>query len=139
MVRPLFIGFLYVFVLSCSNRQSDTRVNAKHKEQFYRFYDFNVNMEVYSPNGMLKSKYLILNSGIRYDDERIRQEMEARHSNNDILYYVSYQHPPEQYSNNTGRPIDTVTIPLEKPQLDSIYSLAVAAFDLELKTNLSNR
>jgi hypothetical protein len=126
-LKVLNITLTFLFLCSCSDKQNSNQINNK---RFYKFYDFNLNVDIINGLSGLESRMLIVNAGDEFDDELSDTVYFVKNSVPDVLYFITYKssiynQKQDKYKKTLG---DTAIIHLTKSQLDTIYSLASKVF-----------
>jgi hypothetical protein len=136
MNRIISILFQVLLLSSCSQ----DRVGIVEEAQ-YRFYDFDVLVEVTDPWLGPEEKFIIENTGNGFYDD-VKGEWTESALSAEVLHYVSYKYsrgpnhnPPE--SRDVLVKIDTVSAELSKAQLDTVYTLAMEIFKSHNRENVS--
>lgn len=132
MLKVLNITFILLFLSSCSDNQSSNQPNNK---TFYKFYDFNLNVDIINGLTGLESRMLIVNDGDEFDDELSDTVYFVKNPVPDVLYFITYKsliynQRQDKYKKTLA---DTVIVHLTKSQLDTIYSLASKVFRSEIE------
>lgn len=129
MLKGLTTTLTFLFLISCSERQNTEQPKDK---KLFKFYDFNLNVDIVDPFTGLESRMLILNGGDEFYDEFSDTLYFVQNPKPDALYFIRYN-PTENYRQNKHQKTvgDTTLVLLTKPQIDTVYSLASKVFHLD--------
>jgi hypothetical protein len=129
MLKGLIASFILLYLYSCSDRQNTNRPN---NITGFKYYDFNLNVDIIDPFTGLESRMLILNAGDEFYDELSDTLYFVQHPKPDALYFIKYN-PNENLRQNKDRKTvgDTTLVLLTKSQIDTIYNLASKIFHLD--------
>ena len=135
MLKGLIAILTLLFLYSCSGKQDSSQPN---KMPDFRYYDFNLNVDVIDPFTGLENRMLILNVGDEFYDELSDNFYFLQNPTPDALYFIQYNSNENlQQNNNPGETVgDTTIVLLTKLQIDTIYILASKVFRVDT-TNLS--
>lgn len=139
MLRVTFTGLLSILIISCSNQQTKIVGKKQNQQKLYKFYDFNLSIDIINPIIGIESKYFYINSGATFfdDNNHIREAKEFKPY---TLYYVEVfesLNRKKQIAETTPH-FDTLMFEITKPQIDTIYSLTAELFKLNNIENVSN-
>ena len=122
---------LIFFVLCLPLLSCRQQIRPKTEQQpFYKFYDFNLKIDVINPFAGVDSEFLYVNAG-DYFDEVERKVIDAKYFKSNSLYLI----PIFENLNKVGNK-DTFQIKITNGQIDTLYSLVTALFDVN-KTNIT--
>lgn len=125
MYRLILFGFLIV-LLSCKQQPRPKT----EQRPVSKFYDFNLKVDIINPFAGVDSEFLYANAG-DYFDEVERQVIEAKNFKPNTLYLI----PIFENINKVAKK-DTFQIKLTNKQIDTLYSLVTALFDVS-KRNIA--
>jgi len=142
----IFYFFLICFLLtSCKGKKENdsiTELLNQNMEQktnngkLYRFYDFNICVDVISHQGQCV-RYLICNISGQYSEHRSEIQYSLKEN---TLYRIDYKFDWDKINHEYQiylHPIDTVEVRLTNKQMDKIYTLTHSVFKLGSSKNES--
>jgi len=134
MQKVLFVTLTFLFLFSCSNKQNPNKPDDKRT---FRYYDFNLNIDIINPFTGLESRILILNSGDEFYDELSDTMYFVQDPKPGVIYFIDYL-PNENVRHNKQYKTlgDTALVQLTKPQLDTIFNMVSMVLQLDT-TNIS--
>src|SRR5437867_813969 len=133
MLRLTIAGLILFILPSCTEQNPFLDNDKKVTEKRFRFYDFNVTVDILNPYLGHENRFLILNNGMDLYDEQ-GKHITIKDFKPQTLYYISYKRALSNRNRIEG--IDTTVIELKKEQLDTIYYLTVKLFNIDT-ANLS--
>ena len=135
MLKVLFVTLSFLFLYSCSNKQNPNKPDDKTP---FRYYDFNLNIDIINPFIGLESRMLILNAGDEFYDELSDSLYFVQNPKSDIIYFIDYV-PNENVRHKKQYKTlgDTAIVQLTKPQLDTIFNMISKVFQFDT-INISN-
>lgn len=103
----------------------------------YRYYDFDVLVEVINPwvEGP-EEKYIIENTQNSFFDEGNKIWIESKLIPK-VLYYISYKYNRNPNHSSIPVQIDTIKAELTNTQLDTVYSLTTELFRVDKREDVS--
>lgn len=134
MLKGLIATLTLLFLLSCSQRQN---TNQRSDKTLFRYYDFNLNVDIVDPFTGLESRMLILNAGDEFYDELSDTLYFVQNPKPEALYFIKYNPNENLRQNKHLKTVgDTTLVQLTKAQLDTVYSLASKVFCID-RSNIS--
>jgi hypothetical protein len=129
MLKGLIATLISLFLYSCSAKQNTNQHSDKPP---FRYYDFNLNVDIVDPFTGLESRMLILNGGDEFYDEFSDTLYFVQNRKPDALYFIKYD-PNENLRQNKHRKTvgDTTLVELTKSQIDTVCSLASKVFYID--------
>lgn len=122
------IAITWLSLYSCSERGS----RKPHSNQTtFRYYDFNLHVDLIDPFTGLENRMLIL-SGDEFYDEVTDSLYIVHNPKSESLYFIKYNANQSARENTQLKTRgDTTLVPLTKLQLDTVYTLASKFFCLD--------
>src|SRR5687768_13835442 len=127
-MRRLFVLVFFLFLLSCKQQP---HVKPEQRPS-YKFYDFNLKIDIINPFAGVDTEFLYANTGDYYDEVEQKVFNEGHFKPNTI-----YLIPIFENLNKVGKK-DTFQIKITNPQIDTLYSLVTDLFDVTKKNIASD-
>jgi hypothetical protein len=126
MLKELIATLTLLLLCSCSGKQDTNQPNDK---ELFKYYDFNLNVDIVDPFTGLENRMLILNGGDEFYDALSDTVYFVQKPKPDALYFIRYN-PNENLRQYKHRKTvgDTTLVQLTKSQIDTVYSLASKVF-----------
>ena len=125
MYRLILLG-ICLLLFGCRHQSKP-----KEKQwQTYKFYDFNLKIDIVNPFAGVDTEYLYVNGGDFFDEVE-HKVTEAKYFKPNTIYMI----PIFENLNKVGKK-DTLEINISSEQIDTLYSLVTALFDLN-KRNIA--
>jgi hypothetical protein len=128
MLKGLIATLTILFLYSCSERQNADPTNDNKP---FRYYDFNLNVDIVDPFTGLESRMLILNAGDEFYDELSDTLFFVQQPKPDALYFIKYNQNATQQNKHQKTVTDTTLVWLIKSQIDTVYNLTSKIFYLD--------
>jgi hypothetical protein len=128
MLKGLIATLTLLFLHSCSEQQNS---NQRKNKTLFKYYDFNLNVDMVDPFKGLENRMLILNAGDEFYDKLSDTMYFVQNPKPGALYFIQYKNN-ENLQNKQRKIVgDTTLIQLTKSQLDTVFSLASKVFYID--------
>lgn len=128
MDRLILLG-LIVIPISCNDQNQLQQINKNQNHGLYKFYDFNLKVEIINPFKGIESRYLYVNSGMDYFDQSNDSVISRESFKSNTLCYIDVF----ENLNNNSKIKDTLKIQIDNSQIDTLYQLASELFKIGTK------